>query len=239
MHRLAESFNRIGYGSAHVVSSAAAATIKKGSFHSLRHEHISINLDNQEYIVDPSFKDHFEVPTTTTRYAAILDLIPDTVVVAPRRQLLSAVALLATELQRCFEARKVPLPPWRRFASLLSKWEAASQLTITTHWAVSAVVAPSAALAPAMPITKTSIKAPAGTRAVAHSFPQASLFPPQSVLENQGLLEAGFRAYSRKYVGFQIGMKEDECFCCGLRKRMLKRSTQQDMIRVSHSAPAA
>ncbi|KAG7671852.1 hypothetical protein NADE_000497 [Nannochloris sp. 'desiccata'] len=225
--------------SAHIVSSAAAAATKKGSFNSLRHEYISINLDNQEFIVDPSFKDHFVVQNPTTRYAAILNLVPDTVVVAPRRQLLRAVALLATELQRCFEARKVPLPPWRRLSSLMSKWVAASQVVVTTHRAVAAMAALSDAPAPAMPIMKTSTKLPAGTHAVAHSFPKASLFSPQSILESQGRLETGLRANSKTYVGFHTGIEEDECFCCGSRRRMLKRSTQQDMTRVPHSAPAA
>lgn len=239
LHRLVDSFNRIGYSSAHIVSSAAAAATKKGSFNSLRHEYISINLDNQEFIVDPSFKDHFVVQNPTTRYAAILNLVPDTVVVAPRRQLLRAVALLATELQRCFEARKVPLPPWRRLSSLMSKWVAASQVVVTTHRAVAAMAALSDAPAPAMPIMKTSTKLPAGTHAVAHSFPKASLFSPQSILESQGRLETGLRANSKTYVGFHTGIEEDECFCCGSRRRMLKRSTQQDMTRVPHSAPAA
>jgi hypothetical protein len=90
-----------------------------------------------------------------------------------------------------------------------------------------------------MPIMKTSIKPSAGTHIVANSFPQAFMYSPHSALENQGLVVTGFRAYSRHYVGFQVGAKEDECFCCGLRRRMLKQSTQQEMTPVSHSAPAA
>jgi uncharacterized protein (TIGR01615 family) len=227
LNRLADSLDRIGYA-ATKVASAAASTTKLGSFSSLRHEYISINLDGQEYIVDPSFKEHFVVQNPTTRYAAILDLIPATVVVASRQQLTRAVAFLATELQRCFEARKVSLPPWRRLKSLLSKWEAGTPVTITRR-----------AEPPTAAKTTTTTKAALGSQFVTHSFPHASSSSfPQSVLESKAFLETESKAFPRKIVGFEIAGK-GECFCCGLRRRMLKESTRQDMHCVAYSAPAA
>jgi uncharacterized protein (TIGR01615 family) len=237
LNRLADALDRIGY-SAHVVSSAAAVTAKKGSFSSLRHEYVSINLDGSEYIVDPSFKDHFVVQNPTTRYAAILALVPETVVVASRQQVLRAVTFLATELQRCFEARKVSLPPWRRLKSLLSKWEVATQVVKTTR---SVVAAPTAA-PPALPIIKTTAPAVIITQSVAQPFPQASSSSsPQSILDNQGFLEteASPQAYPKRYVGFEVAGKGDECFCCGLRRKMLRESTSQDLKLSLHSASAA
>ncbi len=179
----------------------------------------------EEYIVDPSFKDHFVVQNPTARYTAVLALVPDTVVIASRQQLLRAVAFLATELQRCFDARRVALPPWRRLKSLLSKWEAAT---------------PAVKRMPSKVLT-TGV----GTQFTAHSFPKAaSPSSPQSVLENQALVETESVAYPRRFVGFQVdgasgGSKGDECVCCGSRIHMLRQSARQNMHCVVYSAPAA
>ncbi|KAF5839832.1 hypothetical protein DUNSADRAFT_18494 [Dunaliella salina] len=77
-------------------------------------------------VVDPCFREHFELRSqcTTPRYEAVLALLPK-VYVGHVDRLPLLVELLCEEMTASFKVCGVPLPPWRKLASLLSKWHLA------------------------------------------------------------------------------------------------------------------
>ncbi len=75
--------------------------------------------------MDPSFGQAFQVTDPTPRYAHILAAVPS-LAVAPLPRLLRAVLTLGSELERCFERRGLPLPPWRSSDALASRYEQAA-----------------------------------------------------------------------------------------------------------------
>eukprot|EP00887_Chlorella_sp_A99_P007471 scaffold2.g7471.t1 len=98
-----------------------------GTLHRLRHRFLLVSLGGDGVVaVDPSFAEQFAVADQgiTPCLAAVLAAAPPLACVG-ERALARAVLLLAGELARDFEARGLPLPPWRQAASLLSKWQVA------------------------------------------------------------------------------------------------------------------
>lgn len=79
--------------------------------------------ERAEWVIDPSFATAFVVADPTPRFAHILSAVPQ-LVVAPLPRLLRALLVLANELERCFKARGVPLPPWRSADALTTRYEA-------------------------------------------------------------------------------------------------------------------
>lgn len=73
-------------------------------------------------LVDPRFRDQFEIAHSTRRYANILKAVPDEAVATPDR-LSKAVQLLCTEISFAFAEAATPLPPWRQTTAMLSKWQ--------------------------------------------------------------------------------------------------------------------
>lgn len=94
-------------------------------FRNLRHEFLTVlgegDYRDVPYIVDPAFKEQFEIPSPSPSYAAVLDLLPDEFVGTSSR-LVPLVQSLCAEMVASFEANGLTLPPWRRAQSMLTKW---------------------------------------------------------------------------------------------------------------------
>jgi uncharacterized protein (TIGR01615 family) len=91
----------------------------------LRHEFLTVlgegDYRDVPYIVDPAFKEQFEIPSPTPSYTALLDLLPAEFVGTSSR-LVPLVQNLCAEMVASFEANALTLPPWRRAQSMLTKW---------------------------------------------------------------------------------------------------------------------
>lgn len=94
-------------------------------FRNLRHEFLTVlgegDYKDVPYIVDPAFKEQFEIPSPTPSYAALLALLPMEFVGTSSR-LVPLVQNLCAEMVASFEANALTLPPWRRAQSMLTKW---------------------------------------------------------------------------------------------------------------------
>jgi len=73
-------------------------------------------------LVDPRFRDQFEIAHPTPRYARIVAEVPSELV-APADRLSKAVELLCAEMAVAFAATGTPVPPWRQAAAMMSKWQ--------------------------------------------------------------------------------------------------------------------
>lgn len=94
-------------------------------FRNLRHEFLCVRGDGDykgaDYIVDPNFKEHFQIPHPTPAYEQVLACCSDEFVGTASR-LIPLVQCLCTEIANSFEAKGLTLPPWRRAQAMLSKW---------------------------------------------------------------------------------------------------------------------
>lgn len=82
---------------------------------SAKHKHVN-------YIVDPSFKEQFEIPHITPRYKCVLSEVPATFI-GTEEQVIAVVEIMSKEISRVFQHAGATLPPWRHTASMLSKWQ--------------------------------------------------------------------------------------------------------------------
>lgn len=73
------------------------------------------------YIIDPAFREQFDIAHATPRYQQILAAIPSTFVGTEER-LVALVRALCQEIQGVFLEQNATLPPWRDVAAQLSKW---------------------------------------------------------------------------------------------------------------------
>ena len=73
------------------------------------------------YIIDPAFREQFDIAHATPRYQQILAAIPATFVGTEER-LVALVRALCQEIQGVFMQQNATLPPWRDVAAQLSKW---------------------------------------------------------------------------------------------------------------------
>lgn len=94
-------------------------------FRNLRHEFLTVlgegDYKDVPYIVDPAFKEQFEIPSPSASYAALLELLPGEFVGTSSR-LVPLVQNLCAEMVASFDANGLTLPPWRRAQSMLTKW---------------------------------------------------------------------------------------------------------------------
>ena len=74
------------------------------------------------YIVDPCFKEQFEIPHVNARYARILEDVPVSFI-GTEEQVIAVVEIMSKEISRAFQQANATLPPWRQAASMLSKWQ--------------------------------------------------------------------------------------------------------------------
>lgn len=91
----------------------------------LRHEFLTVlgedDFKEATYIVDPLFKEQFQIPQPSPVYSAVLDMLPEEFVGTASR-LIPLVQCLCAEMAVSFESQGLTLPPWRRAQSMLSKW---------------------------------------------------------------------------------------------------------------------
>ncbi|BDA42380.1 hypothetical protein COCOBI_03-2670 [Coccomyxa sp. Obi] len=89
----------------------------------LRHVFICVRMPggNGSVLVDPKFKEQFEIAHPTARYAALLDEVP-ACFVGTEERLVALVELLCSEMSAAFRGTGTTLPPWRQAPSMLSKW---------------------------------------------------------------------------------------------------------------------
>ncbi|PNH03227.1 hypothetical protein TSOC_010738 [Tetrabaena socialis] len=94
-------------------------------FRNLRHEFLTVRglgeYEGVEFIVDPSFRQHFVIHHPTEEYAQLLTAAPD-VFVGTSARLVPIVQTLCALMVESFERQGLTLPPWRRTQSMLSKW---------------------------------------------------------------------------------------------------------------------
>ncbi len=74
------------------------------------------------YIVDPSFREQFEIAHITPRYDCVLSEVPANFV-GTEEQVAAVVEIMSKEISRAFQQAGATLPPWRHTASMLSKWQ--------------------------------------------------------------------------------------------------------------------
>ncbi len=74
------------------------------------------------YIVDPSFREQFEIAHVTPRYNCVLSEVPANFV-GTEEQVAAVVEIMSKEISRAFQQAGATLPPWRHTASMLSKWQ--------------------------------------------------------------------------------------------------------------------
>lgn len=81
------------------------------------------------YIVDPWFREQFEVIHRTPFFQRVLERIP-AVFCGTMDLLKPLVEVLSTEMALAFEQKNLAIPPWRQGAAQLSKWKAAGRLSV-------------------------------------------------------------------------------------------------------------
>ncbi|BDA45856.1 hypothetical protein COCOBI_07-6430 [Coccomyxa sp. Obi] len=72
-------------------------------------------------IVEPQLREHFRIAHSTHAYDALLAAAPAEFVGGPGR-LAAIVEVLSSAVAAAFKDQGLPLPPWRRAKSVLSKW---------------------------------------------------------------------------------------------------------------------
>jgi uncharacterized protein (TIGR01615 family) len=127
---LAGTLRRLGYGVKLRV--ALGGGWGGACLRNLRHAFLAVQLPggsekggggaDAEVLVDPRFREQFEIAHATPRYARLLEaLAPEAA--APPARLAAAVGLLCAEMARAFAETGTPLPPWRQAAAMHSKWQ--------------------------------------------------------------------------------------------------------------------
>jgi len=74
------------------------------------------------YIVDPCFREQFEIAHVTPRYDCVLSEVPAHFI-GTEEQVAAVVEIMSKEISRAFQQAGATLPPWRHTASMLSKWQ--------------------------------------------------------------------------------------------------------------------
>lgn len=72
-------------------------------------------------VVEQDFREHFSIASATPAYRRMLAAAPGEFVGSVSR-LAAIVVLLSDGVKRAFADQGLPLPPWRRSKSVMSKW---------------------------------------------------------------------------------------------------------------------
>ncbi|KAL4436638.1 hypothetical protein ABPG75_003777 [Micractinium tetrahymenae] len=121
---LADTLRRLGY--AVKIRTALGGGSGGACLRSLRHSFLTVSVAGPSgalsYVLDPRFREQFEIAHATPRYARVLAAVgPE--VVSSQDRLNKVVELLCSEMARAFAETGTPLPPWRQHAAMLSKWQ--------------------------------------------------------------------------------------------------------------------
>lgn len=122
---LADTLRRLGYSVK--MRTALGGGGGGACLRNLRHQFLSVTIQSPgggsvDYVVDPRFREQFEIAHATPRYSAVLAGLGPELVATPDR-LHKVVELLCSELSRAFAETGTPLPPWRQHTAMLSKWQ--------------------------------------------------------------------------------------------------------------------
>lgn len=82
---------------------------------------IQTRADEMPLIVDPAFRQQFEIARASERYQVVLRALPNTFV-GRLSDLKKIVGLIVSEIKRSFEEEQMSTPPWRRQEAFMSKW---------------------------------------------------------------------------------------------------------------------
>jgi PDDEXK-like family of unknown function len=105
-------------GTVHLREALPGGTAGGACLRNLRHSFVILSPD---IIVDPAFREAFEIPRPSVRYEAALRAAP-TVFVGPPSALARLVEVLCSEMATAFAVAGTVLPPWRGSGSMLRRW---------------------------------------------------------------------------------------------------------------------
>jgi len=122
---LADTLRRLGYKVK--LLTALGGGWGGACLRNLRHSFLIISVQAKDgshpsFVVDPRFRDQFEIAHATERYENILASV-DQQLVATQDRLAKLVELLCAEMAKAFIEKGATLPPWRQYNAMLSKWE--------------------------------------------------------------------------------------------------------------------
>ena len=80
-----------------------------------------IHLLQMPIVVEQNFREHFSIASSTPAYRRLLAAAPGEFAGSVSR-LAAIVELLSDGVKRAFAEQGLPLPPWRRAKSVMSKW---------------------------------------------------------------------------------------------------------------------
>lgn len=121
---LAGTLRRLGYGVK--ILTALGGGGGGACLRNLRHSFLTVAQQGPSghllCVVDPKFREQFQIAHATQRYERVLEAVPEEVVMSNER-LGKVVELLCVEVARAFQETGTPLPPWRQQAAMMSKWQ--------------------------------------------------------------------------------------------------------------------
>jgi len=97
------------------------------SFRYLKHSFLvvqpdeELNNDENVAIVDPKFKEQFEIARPTPEYLEILKDVPN-IFIGTKKQLFNTILFIVQASHISFFTSGLHIPPWRKEQSVLSKW---------------------------------------------------------------------------------------------------------------------
>lgn len=117
---LAQALSRAGYSVR--IRRAVGGGEGAISLSNLRHTFLyCASSSNDSFIIDPSFREQFEIAKPTQRFTQVLESVPDLLVI-PASRIAPLVTLLCEEVAIAFKFNAMLLPPWRQTHGMLSKW---------------------------------------------------------------------------------------------------------------------
>ena len=94
----------------------------------LRHSFVIVKCAGHIVVVDPEYRDQFNIPFGSDEYNATLESIPE-IVVANYDYMYRATATLGAMLVDQFAKANAPVPPWRTQRCTLERWKLCPTIT--------------------------------------------------------------------------------------------------------------
>lgn len=123
---IANTLRKLGY--AVKIRTALGGGWGGACLRNLRHSFLAVTISpttseesSRTVIVDPRFREQFQIAHATPRYDRILAAAP-TEMIASSDRLANIVEILCGEMATAFAETGTPLPPWRQTSAMLSKW---------------------------------------------------------------------------------------------------------------------
>jgi uncharacterized protein (TIGR01615 family) len=94
-------------------------------FRHLRHEFLLVrgegDWEGADFIVETRLREHFTIMHPATHFAGLLQLVPN-IFVGSASRLMPVIRDMCEGMAESFEAKGLPLPPWRKLQAMISKW---------------------------------------------------------------------------------------------------------------------